>query len=356
MAVVKANAYGHGAVPVARMALEAGASWLGVSAPDEALELRRAGIDAPILNLAFTPEAAYPELVRQRISLSVWNREMLLKVEAAAQREAQPARLHLKVDTGMGRLGAAPGQAMVLAKAAGKGPHLRLEGLYTHLADADNPDPAYTEQQLERFEQVRVAVTEHVQHELVVHAANSAALLRHPRARFGLVRPGILLYGAHPVPGWSDLALRPALTFRALVTRVQDVPAGSRIGYGLTWTAPAERTVATVAAGYADGVSRRLSNRGLVLLRGRRCPIVGRISMDQLMVDATDSGVRCGDAAVLLGGDGAAGLPVDEVAAAQGGIAWEVFCAISARVPRYYAVRGGQGEVRMKAYPRGANG
>ncbi len=356
MAVVKANAYGHGAVPVAQTALEAGAAWLGVSAPHEALELRRAGIDAPLLNLAFTPEAAYEEMVRQRISLSVWDREALLQLLAAGRRLGETARVHLKVDTGMGRLGAAPGEAVALAETAAQPPHLQLEGLYTHLADADNPEPEYTERQLERFEQVRAAVTERVQHPLTVHAANSAALLRYPRARYQLVRPGILLYGTHPVPGWTDLAVRPALTFRALVTRVQDVPPGSRIGYGLTWTAPAQRTVATVAAGYADGVSRRLSNCGTVLLRGRRCPIVGRVSMDQLMVDATGSGARVGDAAVLLGCDGATCLPVDEVAAVQGAIAWEVFCALSPRIPRRYRVRGEQGERKMGTYPRGANG
>ncbi len=343
MAVVKANAYGHGAVAVARAALEAGARWLGVSSPEEALELRGAGVTAPLLNLAYTPEAAFAELIRQGVSLTVWEPGAVVSLAKAARAAGRAARVHVKVDTGMGRLGAEPAATIALAGAIAGDPQFVLEGLYTHLADADNPDPAYTERQLDRFEGACAAVTATLRTPLLVHAANSAALLRHPRARYHLVRPGILLYGAHPVPGWTDLDLRPAMTVKALITRVQEVPAGSRIGYGLAWTAPDRRIVATVAAGYADGMTRRLSNRGQVLLHGRRYPMVGRVSMDQLMVDVTGSRARVGEAVVLLGGDKDSALSVDEVAAVQGTISWEVWCGISARVPRHYTPPGGGG-------------
>jgi alanine racemase len=336
MAVVKANGYGHGAVPVARTALRAGAGWLGVSSPAEAMELRAAGIVAPILNLGYTPETALLELIQGDVSLTVWDARGLPSVATAAAAAQRAARVHLKVDTGMGRLGARSEDAQALARDIVGRPHLALEGLCTHLADAENADRAYTDRQLEQFDRVRDAVSAIAPRPPLVHAANSAALLRHPRSRYDLVRPGILLYGAHPMAGWTDLPLRPAMTVSALVTHVKEVPAGTRVGYGLQWSAAGPRVLATVAAGYADGFSRRLSNRGHVLIGGKRCPIVGRVSMDQIIADATGARVQVADPAVLLGRQGNEELSVDEVAAAQDTISWEVFCAISARVPRRY--------------------
>jgi len=336
MAVVKANAYGHGAVPVARTALQAGAQWLAVSSPEEALELRRAGIAAPVLNLGFTPAAALPELVRQDVSLTLWDPGALAALQHVGRAVRRRARVHLKVDTGMRRLGIRPEDAPRFAQALAGSARVTLEGLFTHLADADSSDRRYTEAQLDCFDRVRAAVAQTGAKPLLVHAANSAAILRHPRAHYQLVRPGILLYGAHPVPAWNDLSLRPALSVRALIAQVKEVPAGTRVGYGLTWTAPERRLLATVAAGYADGLSRRLSNRGHVLIRGHRCPIVGRVSMDQMIVDVTAGGGAAGETAVLLGRQGDQDLTVDELAASQETISWEVLCAISARIPRRY--------------------
>jgi alanine racemase len=336
MAIVKANGYGHGAVPVARAALQAGARWLGVSSPAEATELRAAGIIAPILNLGYTPAAALLALIQGEVSLTVWDATALPGVATAAAAAQRAARVHLKVDTGMGRLGARPEDAETLARDIVRRPELTLEGLYTHLADADNADRAYTDRQLEQFDAVRDAVGAIAPRPPLVHAANSAALLRHPHSRYDLVRAGILLYGAHPVPDWADLPLRPAMTVSALVTHVKEVPAGTRVGYGLQWSAAGPCVLATVAAGYADGFTRRLSNRGHVLIGGKRCLIVGRVSMDQIIADATGVRVQVADPAVLLGRQGNEVVSVDEVAAAQDTISWEVFCAISSRVPRRY--------------------
>lgn len=336
MAVVKANGYGHGAVPVARAALHAGARWLGVSSPAEAMELRAAGIAAPILNLGYAPEATLLELIQADVSLTVWDSGALSAAAMAAAAARRGARVHLKIDTGMGRLGARPQDAETLARDIVGRPDLTLEGLYTHLADADNADRAYTDRQLKQFDGVRDAVRAIAPRPLLVHAANSAALLRHPRSRYDLVRTGILLYGAHPMPGWTDLPLRPAMTVSALVTHVKEVPAGTRVGYGLQWSAPGPCILATVAAGYADGFPRRLSNRGHVLIGGKRCSIAGRVSMDQIIADATGARVQVGDPAVLLGRQGNEVVSVDEVADAQDTISWEVFCAISSRVPRRY--------------------
>ncbi len=344
MAVVKANAYGHGAVPVARTALRAGAGWLGVSSPEEAMELRRAGIAAPLLNLGFTPVAALADLVRHDVSLTLWDSGTLAALQRVSRAVRKRARVHLKVDTGMGRLGIRPEEAPRLAEAIAGSAHAVLEGLFTHLADADRSNPRYTERQLDCFDRVRAAVAEAAPKPFLVHAANSAAVLRYPRAHYHLVRPGLLLYGAHPVPGWSDLALRAALTVQAVIAQVKEVPAGTRVGYSLTWTAPQRCLLATVAAGYADGMSRRLSNRGHVLIRGRRCAIVGRVSMDQVLVDVTAAGAAAGETAVLLGRQGNETLTVDEVAAAQETISWEVLCAISARIPRRYSPAGAYNE------------
>jgi alanine racemase len=336
MAVVKANGYGHGAVAVARTAVHAGARWLGVSSPAEAMELRAAGIVAPILNLGYTPDAALLELIQEDVSLTLWDAAALPGVATAAAAAQRAARVHLKIDTGMGRLGARPEDAETLAREIVRRPQLTLEGLYTHLADADNADHTYTNRQLEQFDRVRDAVGAIAPRPPLAHAANSAALLRHPRSRYDLVRTGILLFGAHPMAGWKDLPLRPAMTVSALVTHVKEVPAGTRVGYGLQWSAAGPCLLATVAAGYADGFTRRLSNRGHVLIGGKRCPIVGRVSMDQIIADATGARVRVADPAVLLGRQGNEAVSVDEVAAAQDTISWEVFCAISSRVPRRY--------------------
>ena len=334
MAMVKADAYGHGVVTAVRAFREGGATWFGVALPGEALELRRAGIDAPVLVVGWAHPDAHRAMIDAGVDLTIADEESLPAIRAAAERAGRPARVHLKVDTGMNRQGVRPEHVpALLAQLVAADPHLHLAGVFTHFADADAADPAPTERQHEGFLAVLDAVRD-VRPEVLVHCANSAAALRFPHMRHGAVRPGIALYGYLP-DHCPPLAVRPAMTVSAVVTHVKTVRAGETVGYGRTWTASRDTRVATVAAGYADGVHRAQSNRGSVLADGVRCPIVGVVSMDQLTVDVSAAhGVQVGDAVIIFGGQGEQRLGADEVAAVEGSISYEVLCAVSARVPR----------------------
>ncbi|TMD12769.1 MAG: alanine racemase [Chloroflexi bacterium] len=336
MAVVKANGYGHGAVPCARAALRGGAAWLGVSSADEGLELRRAGIQAPTLILGYTPEASLAAAAEAGLSITLYEGTTLEALRRL--RPVRPVPVHVKVDTGMHRLGAPPSDAIALVEAVRSTSHLRLEGLFTHFADADGGDPAFTRSQLEALLEVRRRALEAGASGFLSHAANSAGLLRFPESRLDLARAGIILYGIPPATPWPAFPdLRQALRWATIVTSVRTVPDGETVGYGRRFTARGPRRVATLAAGYADGLFRVLSNRGSVVVRGRRVPIAGTVSMDQAGVDVSDvPGVTVGDVAWLIGSDGAARVSAEEVAAAAGTIAYEVLCAISSRVPRRY--------------------
>lgn len=334
MAVVKANAYGHGALPVARAALQAGSAWLAVATVDEAAELRQGGITAPVLVLGLsTPEAM--RLARDLgVSITVYSLQA-----AQAARDAGGLRVHLKVDTGMGRLGFAATDEGVAALAEAK----RLlgeaaEGVYTHLSDADNPDQSYTLAQLDRFDAVLAELARQGLGFRYVHAANSAATLAVPRARYGLVRPGVAIYGLYPA-GWQRALcdLRPALSFKTVIDGVKVLPAGWGISYSHTVLLERPTRVGVVPAGYADGVRRGLSGRLEVLVRGRRVRALGRVCMDQVVVDLQDlpdAGV--GDEAVLIGRQGNEVITADDWAAVLGTINYEIVTGISARVPRVY--------------------
>src|SRR5205823_519114 len=276
-AVVKANGYGHGAVPVARAALDGGATWLGVALVEEGVELREAGIEAPILVLSEPPLDAMDEVVGRRLTPTVYTEP---GVEAAAKAVAAAGidyrlNVHVKVDTGMHRVGAAPEAALGLADAVNRRPELRLAALWTHLAVADEPDNELTALQLERFERVRLTLQRRGVLRDLVHAANSAGLIAHPASRCNLVRCGIAVY-----------RIDPALSLKARVSFVKEVPAGDGISYGLRYQVDDHAVVATVPAGYADGVTRRLSFAGgEVLVGARRYPIAGSVTMDQFMVN-----------------------------------------------------------------------
>ena len=333
MAVVKANGYGHGAVPAARAALEGGATWLAVSSVPEGLELRKAGIREPILNLGYTPPAALSAAVAAKLALTVYDRAGLELLKTAATEVG----VHVKVDSGMHRLGAAPDEAIRLATDVHADPNLRLEGFWTHFADADR-DLAFTAQQLRVFLDARAALIRTGVTGFISHAANSAATLRLPEARLDLVRAGLILYGVRPVPAWSDLpTLRPALTWQTIVTNVATVAAGESVGYGRRFTAQQPVRVATIAAGYADGLHWRSAERGCAIVRGTQVPFAGSISMDQAALDvAAVPGVQVGDVVTLIGLDGDALLTADDLAEAAGTISYEVLCGISNRVPRRY--------------------
>ena len=342
MAVVKAHGYGHGAVPVARAALDAGAHWLGVALVEEGAELRAAGIDAPVLVLSEPPPAAAPAVVALGLTPVAYTRPGIdALAKAVADSGADPLPVHLKVDTGMHRVGCAVADARGLAGSIATRDELRLEGVLTHLAVADEPDNPYTPEQLDRFDTVLDDLRRAGLAFDLVHAANSAALLAFSdRARFDLVRCGIAVYGVPPAPGLAGrVALRPAMAVKARVSHVKRLPAGARLSYGLRYTMSREGTVATVPVGYADGVPRALSaTGGEVLVRGRRHPMAGTVTMDQLMVDVGDAAVEVGDEIVLLGrdGDADAEITADEWADRLGTIGYEIVCGIGRRVPRTY--------------------
>ena len=338
MAVVKADAYGHGAVPVARVALAAGATWLGVALPEEATMLRVAGIASRILVLGpIAPEQAslvachdLDQCVSDPVQAEFLNR--------AATSAGRPLRLHLKVDTGMGRVGVSLREVGPAATRIAALPAVRLAGLMTHFAESDAADPAFTREQLARFAAATGAVRAAGVAIPLRHAANSAALLRHPDARLDMVRPGIMLYGCHPCDRRpNDPTLAPALRFQTVVSHLKDLPAGGSVSYGRTFVAPHDLRIATLPVGYADGLARLLSGQGQVLIGGQRVPIVGRVCMDMTMVDVTGvPDVRVGDEAVLIGRQDAEEITADEVAALTGTISYEVLCRIGARVPRVY--------------------
>lgn len=340
MAVVKADGYGHGAVPVARAALDAGAQWLGVALVEEGAELRAAGIDAPVLVLSEPPPPAAPAVVALGLTPVAYTRPGIdALAKAVADTGADPLPVHLKVDTGMHRVGCDATDARALAESIATRDELRLEGVLTHLAVADEPDNPYTPQQLDRFDAVLDELRRAGLAFDVVHAANSAALLEFAgRARFDLVRCGIAVYGVPAAPGLAGrVPLRPAMAVKARVSHVKRLPAGARLSYGLRYTMPREGTVATVPVGYADGVPRALSaTGGEVLIGGHRHPMAGTVTMDQLMVDVGDAAVEVGDEVVLLGRDGDAEITADEWAERLGTIGYEIVCGIGRRVPRTY--------------------
>jgi alanine racemase len=329
-AVVKADGYGHGAEDVARAALEAGAEGLCVALVDEGVALRRAGIGAPLLVLSEQPPSQLDDLVAHELTPTVYT----ATYAAALAGRRRGLGVHVKVDTGMQRVGAQPADVPALvAQVRAADPWLRLDGIFTHLAMADEPADPMTARQLDVFDDVLAGVGDVP----FVHAANSAGALAHPRARRSFVRTGIAMYGVSPGPGVDGLVsdLRPVMTLTGRVSFVKRVAAGSRISYGLRHTFERDTNVATVPIGYADGVPRRLSGTGAeVLIGGARLPIVGVVTMDQLMVDVGDADVGIGDEVVLLGRQGDEQIRAEEWASRAGTIGYEVVCGIGRRVPR----------------------
>jgi len=347
-AVVKADAYGHGAVPVARAALAAGAAGLCVALVQEGVQLRLAGIEAPILILTEQPVEYLAEVVANDLTPTLASvRSVEAMAAAVGARSFVPVQL--KVDTGMHRAGVAPADAVELADAIACHPQLHLQGVFTHLAKADDPTAAENDLQLRRFGDVLDALGRAGHRPSVVHAANSAGALALPASWFDMVRLGIAMYGIEPGPAVADLCpeLRPALSLHARVSRVHQVPAGDGVSYGLRHVFDRESTVATVPIGYADGVPRRLfATGGQVLIHGRRFPIVGVVTMDQLMVDCSEisgemSGevdVQVGDEVVLIGTQsgplGTDSIRAEEWAERLGTIGYEIVCGISSRIER----------------------
>ncbi len=342
-AVVKAWGYGHGSVEVAEAALEGGATWLAVALVEEGRDLREAGITAPILLLSEARPDAMAEVVRGRLTPTIYTAtgmEALAEAAASAPGE-DPVAVHVKVDTGMHRVGASPGDAVDLAHQVAEHRRLTLEGLWTHFAVADEADDPETGLQLARLLEAADRLARRGVMPRLVHAANSAGALLHPASRLDLVRCGIALYGLAPAAALVDgvaARLQPALSLAAEVSHVKTLAAGERLSYGLRYQLAEPSVVATIPLGYADGVTRRLSSTGgQVLIRGRRRPIAGTVTMDQLLVDCGPGAeVVPGDVAVLLGRQGDEEITAWEWAQRVGTIAYEVVCGVTSRVPRVY--------------------
>lgn len=337
-AVVKADGYGHGSIAVGQAALEAGATWLGVALVEEGAVLRKAGVEAPILLLSQPRPSDVSAAVRYGLHLSAYTAAGVEAVASAARAQGVVAPVHLKVNTGMNRVGAEIGDIPTLAKDIARRPELELAALWTHCAVADEPDNPFTEVQLDRFDEVAAELEAAGLVPRLRHAANTAAAIDRPRSRYDLVRSGIGIYGISPAPALDGrVDLHPALSLRAEVSMVKRVAAGERISYGLRHRFARDTVVATVPIGYADGVPRRLSLvGGEVLVGGRRRPIVGVVTMDQLMVDCGDDSIAVGDEVVLLGRQGDDVITAVEWAEPLDTIAYEIVCGIGPRVPRSY--------------------
>lgn len=354
MAVVKANAYGHGAVPVARTALAAGADWLAVARLDEAIDLRQAGITAPILVLGYTPPTRAGDLIAHGIRACVYDFETARAyADEAAGRQAI-VNVHLKVDTGMGRLGLDTRftDMSPTGKFTGAGvwglrqvesmanlPGLALEGIFTHLASADHADKSFALQQLERFADYRQRLHMMGLDIPMAHAANSAAIIDLPESHLDMVRAGIAMYGLAPATGMSvdKIVLKPAMALKTRIVQIKQVAAGFAVSYGSTHVTAQPTVVATVAAGYADGYNRRFSNQGRMLVQGRPVPVIGRVCMDLTMLDVGGvEDVAIGDEVVIFGSQGKQRIGADQLADQLGTIGYEILTSVAARVPRVY--------------------
>lgn len=338
-AVVKANAYGHGAVPCATTALNAGAAGLCVALTQEVVELRKAGIAAPIMVLSEQPINDVPVLARHGAVCVAYNEHYIAALADVARREETVIQVHLKIDTGMHRVGVSPDQALARAKTIAASSHLVLDGLMTHLATADDPTHPATERQVDSFRGVIADVRAAGLRPRHVHVANSAATMRRLVPECTMVRAGIAMYGLLPGEGIAQLAagLRPVMSLRTRVTHVQRLRAGEGVSYGLRTVLDSDTTVATLPLGYADGIARRSwETSARVLVGGKPRRIVGVVTMDQMMVECGDDTVSIGDEAVVFGEQGGANVRVEDWARALGTITYEVVCAVSSRVPRVY--------------------
>lgn len=350
--VVKADAYGHGAPMVAREYQRLGADWFAVSNLEEAIQLRRCAITRPILILGYTPPQNAEELSELNISQTVLSLDYARQLSRYAQEANVTVNIHLKVDTGMSRIGflyqnpERDGASLDEMETAARLPGLAPEGIFTHFAVSDDGDQGenFTLAQYDCFRKAVEAMEARGLHFAVRHCANSGAVLDYPELQLDMVRPGIILYGMEPSESIRHpLDLQPAMELKTVISQKKEIPAGATVSYGRTFTASQGTVVATVPIGYADGYPRHFSGKAQMLVRGKRAPIIGRVCMDQLMLDVTDiPGVEEGDVVTVFGRDGDAFLPVDELAALNDTIHYEMVCLVGKRVPRIYWKHGKQ--------------
>jgi alanine racemase len=340
LVAVKANAYGHGAVEVSRLAEEIGVDFLGVATVPEGIELRNARIRLPILKFSPTFPEEMASAIENRLTLTVCDRPNINRLQETCQEIKKKVTVHLKIDTGMGRIGVTPEEAPELALHISRScPNLQLEGLFTHLPVSDSSDTTYTKAQISNFKHVVEGIQVSIGQKIsLMHCANSGGVLGHPDSALDMVRPGIMVYGYYPDKSTPrTIPLRPGLSFYSRVSFIKKVLKGTSIGYGRTWIAPQDTWIGTIPVGYADGFNRLFSNRGRVLIGGVSYPIVGRVCMDQSMVDlGTETKVKVGDEVVLVGKSGDAEITCDEWAEKLNTITYEITSQINSRVPRLF--------------------
>lgn len=345
MCIVKANAYGHGAVEVAKALIKEGAAMLGVATITEGVELREAGIKASVLVLGGIQEQHVETVVDYNLSQTVTNKEVLQRISDYACSCRKVPKVHVKIDSGMGRLGLRPGKELdsflpILKKCQ----NIEVEGIYTHFAVSEDIDRSFTNLQMKRFKSALKAIDEAGIKAKYRHCYNSAAIINHPEAYsvFNLVRPGLILYGYYPCDTYLKyLNLKPAMQVKAKITFVKTIHPGDSVGYGRTYIAEKNTKVATIGIGYADGYSRKLSNTGYAIVKGKKVPIIGRISMDQCCLDVSEvDDVRFGDVVTLIGEDGNSSIWANEVAGMFGSITAELLTALGRRVLRTYKCKG----------------
>ena len=338
IAVVKADAYGHGVVPVARELSRLGIWGFGVATVEEGIELRAAGIKLPILVMGAAFGSQHRTTVQHRLTPVIGDASDLERFAAVVRRRRSPLDLHIKVDTGMARLGLMPSVLEATLKRLARHPTLRINGLMTHLACADVPDDGVTRRQLDLFSRSLDMARTVLGRPVLAHAANSAACLRFPSSRFDLVRPGIALYGVSPGETVPQLGLEPVMGFLTRINAIRHLEAGAPVGYGGTFVTRRPSRIATIPVGYADGYPRALSNRAHVVVRGRLAPLVGSVCMDLSMVDVSEiEGAAVGDLVTLIGAEGDSSVSVETLAEMAGTIPYEILCGISKRVPRIYS-------------------
>lgn len=338
MPAVKANGYGHGAVQTAHACMEGGADVLCVACVEEGVELREANIDAPILILGCSSLSAVEPIVCYKMTSTVCDLSISRALSDAAVRNGGKVSVHVKVDTGMGRIGIRPEETIAFAESLLSLPGLSIEGIFTHFPSADEPDRSFTLSQIEAFRGILDSLRTRGIHLRLTHASNSGGILGYPEADFDAVRPGIMIYGLYPSPSTPrSIPLREALTLKSQIVFLKTASSGTPVSYGRTHTLGRTSKVATVPIGYADGYVRAFSNRGEVAVNGRRVPVVGRVCMDQCLIDVTDvPDAKVGDEVIFYGG-GFEFLNISNVAERIGTISYELLCAITARVPRIYS-------------------
>lgn len=345
IAVVKADAYGHGALDIAPVLLENGATSLAVAVVSEGVELRRGGIECPIMVLGFTPPSLMDDLVKYDIQQTVFSYSYAKELSAIAEKNHKKARIHIAVDTGMGRIGFMPNKESVeeVLKIS-KLPNIEVQGIFSHFSTADEKDKEYTDYQLSKFNEFYDELSKVGVKIKIRHIANSAAIIELPKTHFEAVRPGIILYGYYPSEevDKSNIQLKPVMELKTNIAHIKKIPSGYYISYGRKFKSTRETVVATLPVGYADGYTRLLFNKAKVIINGQFAPVVGRICMDQCMVDVTNikGEIKVGDEVILIGEKGGISINADHIAEMLGTINYEVVCMISKRVPRVYIKDG----------------